>query len=96
MSDFTGMMLPSDITKCESTCPRLMMPTPNGERCDIIMIRFIYTIYILNKNCSFTLAFIVSTFSILLVWLFRMARIIMHNCFKFTEGYIMYIPMIDI
>jgi len=23
------MMLPSDITKCESTCPRLTMPTPN-------------------------------------------------------------------
>ena len=96
MRYFTGMMLLNDITKCESTCPRLTMPTPNRERRDIISIWFNYTIYTLNKNCSFTIAFIVSTFSILSVWLFRIARIIMHNCLKFKEGYIMYIPMIDI
>ena len=96
MSDFTGMMLLNDITKCESTCPRLTMPTQNRERRDIIIILFIYTIYTLNKNCSFTLAFIVRTFSSLLVRLFRMARKIMPNCFQFIEGYIMYIPMIDI
>ena len=93
MSDFTAMMLPSDITKGESTCPRLTMP--NLERRGKI-IWFIYTIYTLNKNCSFTRAFIVSTFSILLVRLFRMAKILIHNCVKFTEGYIMYSPMLDI
>ena len=68
----------------------------NWERRDIISIWFNYTINTLNKNCSFTHAFIVSTFSMLLVWLFWMARIIMPNCFKFKEEYIMYIPMIDI
>jgi len=52
-----------DASKCESTCPR---PTkPNWERLDII-IWLIDKIYTLNKNCSFTHVFIVSTFSILL------------------------------
>jgi len=93
MSDFTGMMLPSDITKCESTCPQLtMLNAKKGKMWYNYNMIYLH----IKQKCSFTLAFIVSTYSILLVWLFRMARIIMHNCVKFTEGYIMYIRMIDI
>ena len=70
MGDFTGMMLSSDITKCESTCTRLTMLNAKKRK----MWYNNNMIYLhIKQNCSFTQALIVSTF-------FYVVSMVIPNC----------------